>query len=61
MGARFANLRLWFRGSDGAMHPTGKGVTLRKHEIAAAITALETALDELEGRSTEPPDATAEW
>jgi hypothetical protein len=32
--------RAWFRGQDGAMHPTRRGVTLRAGELVNAIKAL---------------------
>lgn len=60
-GARFADVRLHFRDRDGSMRPSGKGATIRTHEVAAVLTALELALEELEGRKTVESDPTASW
>ncbi|EAU47594.1 hypothetical protein R2601_19694 [Salipiger bermudensis HTCC2601] len=42
------NLRIWYLGKDGDMHPTRKGVALRAEslpDIIAALTSLQMTFD----------------
>ncbi len=39
-GRPFTDVRVHFRGSDGQMHPTKKGTSIRDGEIAAVVEAL---------------------
>jgi hypothetical protein len=40
-GRPFTDVRVFFRGSDGAMHPTKKGCSVRDHELADVVDALQ--------------------
>jgi hypothetical protein len=44
--ARYFNVRVWFRGQDGAMHPTRRGTTLRLREAPEVLVAIFKALDD---------------
>lgn len=48
-GRPFVSLRLWFRGSLGAWHPTRKGVSLRLVELPKVVEALGDAEVQLAG------------
>ncbi|MCC6668975.1 MAG: transcriptional coactivator p15/PC4 family protein [Polyangiaceae bacterium] len=60
-GARYVDLRLWWRDDSGEMRPSAKGVTVRRSEIAAVLSALDAGLADLEGRKVEEGDPTASW
>jgi hypothetical protein len=38
--ARYVSARIWFRGQDGELHPTRRGVTIRAGELVAVVKAL---------------------
>jgi hypothetical protein len=60
-GHRYLDLRVWWRGDDGSMRPSAKGVTVRRTEIASVLSALDAGLADLEGRKVEEGDPTASW
>lgn len=39
-GKPFTDVRIFFRGDDGELHPTKKGATVRDHELGQVIDAL---------------------
>jgi len=43
-GHPFVGLRVWFRGVDGAWHPTRRGVTIRLRELSTVQAALGEAV-----------------
>ena len=40
-GARFVNLRVWFRGTDQKFRPTKTGITFQPRQLDSIIKALE--------------------
>lgn len=47
-GARFVNLRVWFRGTDHKFRPTKTGVTFQPRQLDSIIKALEETKRRLE-------------
>lgn len=39
-GKPFTDVRIFFRGDDGELHPTKKGATIRDYELGQVIEAL---------------------
>lgn len=60
-GRRYADARLYYCAEDGEFRPTSKGITIRKHELPAVLSALESALTDLDGRKVSEPDPTEGW
>ncbi len=60
-GSKYVELRIWYHDNSGELKPTGKGVTVRRAEILALQSALDTALAELEGRPVAERDPTESW
>jgi hypothetical protein len=50
-GARFLNVRIFFRGPDGLMHPSRKGITVSPRHLPAVAAAISRAAAELEEHS----------
>lgn len=46
-GAVFTKLQLWFPGNDGELHPGRQVVTIRDHELAEVISALQRVSEKL--------------
>jgi hypothetical protein len=40
-GKPFTDLRVYFRGTDGALHPTKKGTSIRDRELPDVLAALQ--------------------
>lgn len=53
-GRPYLSLRLWTRGTDGQWWPDkARGVTVRRHELAAFAEGVEAALDRAAALQTE--------
>ena len=46
-GARFLNLRVYYRGPDGRMHPTRQGITIAPRHLPEVSAAIARAAEEL--------------
>ena len=44
---RYITGRIWFRGQDGTLHPTRRGVTIRAAEIIPIVKALAAVARDL--------------
>ncbi len=48
-GRSFANLRTWYRGTDGEWHPTRQGVVFEVADLAPLARAVADAIERAKG------------
>jgi len=57
--SQYVSLRQWYRGADGTMCPTKKGITVRASELKTVGLALKEAFVRLGQPEARPPAATS--
>lgn len=53
-GRCFTRLHVWYRGADGELHPGRQVVTVRDHELAEVIAALQKIAAKVGDASARP-------